>query len=840
MPRALVRYAVLAILMVCACWVRGAGAWTMLSILRNPGAAPDSPLPIKGATRTIGGPDLNGDQILAIDGKPFSSARQFDEAVYRRHPGDKIRLTLSRPDGSAFEKEIVIPSMESKFDSFGKIAVDLGGDILVPLVALFLGAFAVAVRPTDRNAWILLFLMITFTELTSGDFGLDSGFASFWHGLWGDLWPFFMMLFGIYFPDRSKFDREWPWAKYTVLIPCLVADLSFIAILLTWTFDIDAALPFRPLFVKLYFAQTFLGMLAISTYFANIAHKAKQDPSADARRRLRILVWGSCISLTPIFLIAVYSLARGYDLFYGVPAAFVVVTLLFLTLFPLTLAYVIVVERAMDLRFVIRQSVQYGLVKGGLWVARALLIALAVYLFTTAKWSGNGGPIQPIELTSVGIGLLVLRRRTASRASQWVDRRFFRESYDAEKVLTELASQVGRYVQIQPLLETVAARVSNTLHTPDIVILLRDGDNFIARYSTRPGQPMNIAVDGNIAKTLRDRGEAVEIYFDKPALWLRSLTAEELQTLDYMRTQILLPLTANENLTGIVSLGPKLSEAPYTETDIRLLQAIASQMGLAVENSRLVTSLAAEAAAREIANRELEIAREVQERLFPQTYPAIAGLDCAGYCRPARGVGGDYYDFLLLDDGRLGIAIGDVSGKGIAAALLMASLQASLRGQAAAGVHDLSSLMHNVNKLVYEASTSNRYATFFYGEYDAVTRKFSFVNAGHNPPLILRGDEVLRLEADGPVVGLLAGARYGQSECCLQPGDVFIAFTDGISEALNEQEEEWEEERFIPAAQHCRQMPAKDMIQSIFRAADAFTGNAKQYDDMTLLVMKLA
>ena len=106
-----------------------------------------------------------------------------------------------------------------------------------------------------------------------------------------------------------------------------------------------------------------------------------------------------------------------------------------------------------------------------------------------------------------------------------MDRRFFRESYDAEKVLTELAGQVGRYVQISHL-ETVAVRVSNTLHTPDIVILLRDGDNFIARYSTRPGQPMNIAVDGNIAKALRDRGTAVEIYFDKPPLWLRSLTAE--------------------------------------------------------------------------------------------------------------------------------------------------------------------------------------------------------------------------------------------------------------------------------------------------------------------------
>ena len=550
MPRAFARYAVLAVLMICACWVRGSGAWTLLKILRNSSAAPDLPLGVKGASRIIAGTDLNGDQILAIDGKPFSYGRQFDEAVYSRHPGDNIRLTLSQPDGSAFEREITIPSMAPKVDSFGKIAVDLAGDILIPLVALFLGGFAVAVRPTDRNAWILLFLMIAFTELSSGDFGLDSGFAAFWHSLWGDLWPFFMMLFGICFPDRSGFDRKRPWVKYLVLIPCLVADLSYIAIVFTWTYDIDPSLPFRSLLVKLYFTQTALGMLAIGTYFANISMKARMDPSADSRRRLRILAWGSSISLTPIFLIAVYSLATGNDLFYGVPTALVVVTLLLLTLFPLTLAYVIVVERAMDLRFVIRQSLQYGLVKGGLWLARAVLISIAVYLFSTAGWSGKKGPLQPIELTGVGVGLLMLRKRAASRASQWVDRRFFRESYDAEKLLSELAGQVGRYVQIQPLLETVAARVSSTLHTPDIVILLRDGDKFIARYSTRPGQPMNIAATGTIAKTLRERGEAVEIYFDKPPLWLRSLTAEELQTLDYMRTQLLLPLTANETTDG--------------------------------------------------------------------------------------------------------------------------------------------------------------------------------------------------------------------------------------------------------------------------------------------------
>jgi sigma-B regulation protein RsbU (phosphoserine phosphatase) len=215
-------------------------------------------------------------------------------------------------------------------------------------------------------------------------------------------------------------------------------------------------------------------------------------------------------------------------------------------------------------------------------------------------------------------------------------------------------------------------------------------------------------------------------------------------------------------------------------------------------------------------------------------------VDCWGYCRPARGVGGDYYDFIELPDGRLGVAIGDVSGKGIAAALLMASLQASLRGQTMAGIGDLATLMLNVNKLVYDASQSNRYATFFYAEFDPKTKLLSYVNAGHNPPVILRGSEIIRLEACGPVVGLLPEVGYTMDSCQLQPGDIFVGYTDGISEAMNEQDEEWEEDRFIAAARAVAQEGSKALVEGIFRRADAFTGAAKQYDDMTLLVMKLA
>jgi phosphoserine phosphatase RsbU/P len=277
---------------------------------------------------------------------------------------------------------------------------------------------------------------------------------------------------------------------------------------------------------------------------------------------------------------------------------------------------------------------------------------------------------------------------------------------------------------------------------------------------------------------------------------------------------------------------------------VQLLRTVALQTGLALENGRLASAVAKEMAQREKLNREIEIAREVQERLFPQNLPPMAGLDYFGACRPALGVGGDYYDFLPLANGDLGIAIGDVSGKGIAAALLMASLQASLRGQAMMNQGDLARLMSNVNQLIYDATPINRYATFFYGRFDRVSRIFTYVNAGHNPPIVLRRTpggavHVIRLETGGPVVGLFPGAPYQQGTLVMQPGDIFVGFTDGISEAMNQADEEWGEERLIPAISAQSERCAGEIIPALMAEADRFVSGAPQHDDMTLVVLKM-
>jgi serine phosphatase RsbU (regulator of sigma subunit) len=225
----------------------------------------------------------------------------------------------------------------------------------------------------------------------------------------------------------------------------------------------------------------------------------------------------------------------------------------------------------------------------------------------------------------------------------------------------------------------------------------------------------------------------------------------------------------------------------------------------------------------------------------------------AAHCRPALAVGGDYYDFIDIREGllagagpgcdRLGIAIGDISGKGMSASLLMASLHASLRSQMLGGAGDLGTKMANVNRLLYDASESNRYATLFYAELDCASRTLHYVNGGHNPPAVLRQEDgalrVLRLADGGPVVGLLAGAVYREQMLQLLPGDILLAFTDGISEAMNPAEDEWGEDRMIAEAQTHADLNAEELLQHLFRAADDFATGAPQHDDMTIVLLKL-
>ena len=250
-----------------------------------------------------------------------------------------------------------------------------------------------------------------------------------------------------------------------------------------------------------------------------------------------------------------------------------------------------------------------------------------------------------------------------------------------------------------------------------------------------------------------------------------------------------------------------------------------------------------EAVLREQLERELKTAREIQERLLPPEVPSIQGYDIAGTSIPSRFVGGDYFDFLELDADRLGIAIGDVSGKGIPAALLMANLQASLHGQTM-DHQEVSAIITRMNELLVRSTDPHMFASFFYGVLDREGSMFTATNAGHNPPLLLRADGgVEKFEAGGVLLGIRAGSDYGQQAATVSPGDVIVLYTDGITEALKggesgEDAEMFGEERLTRVVSSAAAGSAEGIKNAILSAVSGFTNNTPLSDDITLVVLK--
>ena len=254
-----------------------------------------------------------------------------------------------------------------------------------------------------------------------------------------------------------------------------------------------------------------------------------------------------------------------------------------------------------------------------------------------------------------------------------------------------------------------------------------------------------------------------------------------------------------------------------------------------IEEQRRATAEKLEAERR--AAQELEIAKQVQAHLFPQSFPSLPTLEFAGTCRQARHVGGDYYDFLRLGEDRLGLVIGDISGKGIAAALLMANLQANLRSQCAMAA-DLRRLLCSVNQLFCENTADASFATLFFAEFDNATRRIRYVNCGHLPPLLLRSDDsVLRLKATATVMGAFKQWDCDLEECQLCPGDTLALYTDGITESFNSHDEEFGEHRLLEVLRRNRSLASESLLNVVVDEVHHFSPH-EQHDDITLIIAR--
>ena len=431
-------------------------------------------------------------------------------------------------------------------------------------------------------------------------------------------------------------------------------------------------------------------------------------------------------------------------------------------------------------------------------------------------------------------------KRTNSRrtSGDWLKKHLVPRVYDRHILFEEMFLRVAKIFRLDDLLRYLSQTMMARLDLSSLTILVKHGSAFEVMHTAGnvnvTGAPF--AANSSAISHLKRNSRPTILDKGRTDPWRLLATKEEVHALDRLHAQMLLPFVGRTGLVGFAALAQRGNRG-FSLYELYLFRQLGKHVGLALEAAMTLEVLSKESAHRASANRELELAREVQERMFPQRVPAIPGATIAGRCVSAQAVGGDYYDIFLTVDGDICFALGDVSGKGISSALLMATLRASLRTLILDNDLSPTQLVFKLNRLIHEASAQNRFATFAVFFYKPQTRSLTYVNAGHNAPLLLRGKEVIRLERGGPVLGLFPDCTYEQETLQIQPGDLLLVYSDGVTESINPAGDEWCEEGLIASMQH-RRRGAGAIVEDVFQALHTFADGTPQPDDLTLLVFE--
>ena len=591
----------------------------------------------------------------------------------------------------------------------------------------------------------------------------------------------------------------------------------------------------------------FFGVLIPIAGVASQAFRLRQAASAAQREQSRVLVWALSLALGTALALAGLKLAisglgaRRQQELDGL--AFVVFPVLFAAI-PVTLTAVLVRYRLWDMDRVINQTLVYGCLTGVLALAYVASVAVLQQLLEPIVGQHD------LVLVAATVAVAMLFRPARDRIQAFIDRRFYRSKYDAAQMLEAFSTRVRDEVDLDRVADELLVAAEETMQPARMGLWVRgrdgtgggDGDGRPGPAAPPRGRsqraevvPVEVAEDDRIVTYLEAAGGPVDL----EEVGLVSPARDALQAAGLT---LAVPLVSQAQLVGLLALGPRRSERDYAGDDRKLLADLAGRAAPALRVAllvhRLVRQQAAELQARERIEQELAVAQLIQRRFLPRELPELAGWQVATYYQPAKAVGGDFYDFIELPDGQVGLVCGDVTGKGVPAALVMATTHSILRGDAPQLVAP-GKVLERANDLLLHDIPPQMFVTCLYGVLDPATGRLRYANAGHNPPYLHTGDGVVELRATGMPLGAMPGMTYEEKEATLGPGDTLLLHSDGLVEAHDPQRRMFGFPRLAGLVDGCP--GGRELIELLLGELNGFTGPGwEQEDDITLVTVQRA
>jgi serine phosphatase RsbU (regulator of sigma subunit) len=639
-----------------------------------------------------------------------------------------------------------------------------------------------------------------------------------------------LLHFSVAFPEGNRFLAP----RKSLQIPLyVVAFLPLCAVIASLT-PYPLQLASRPVMLGL---TVMGGGIAVGSAFLALFYNLRHPPDRRARDQVRwVFIAFSFPVLGLILLVTAKSLLNNMPGWHWQRALSFLstTTLSALCLFtPLAIGYALLAHKLFDIHLLFQRTVRYSLLTGAVIVVYLLLVG-------GLSWAIAGSLGKPSTLVFVIATVLtaIILAPARTRLERAIDRSISREHYDFSETLQSLAEGLPNILDRQILATVMSQTVRGAMKAQSFYLFTvdrrakkfrierteRDLPADIAGMEFDPGEPL--------CKYLVEHGRTFEVEVSPYDAQLIPIFQGASDRLAKLHAAVIFGLVRREELVGLMVLGGKTSDEFYNSEDLELLQTVARQAAVAMENTELLEEVAQ---GREV-GKDMEIAEGSQ--FFPGDIPEMEGCQIAGRSIAARSVGGDYYDFLELPAGRVGLAIGCVSGKGVAASVLMASLQGQLRAEAESA-KNLPALVRRINRQLFVSFRGAKYCTLFYSVYDPAGRRLEFVNAGHNPPLVLGPRGIRFLASTGVPLGLFAEATHDVRLTTLEHGVTLVLYSDGVTAARDKHGELFGLDRLMASATRAAGLDSAGMVDKILNEVRQFTEGRPNEDDRTLVVLKV-
>lgn len=761
-----------------------------------------------------------GDEILRVDGERVRNVNHFRYLMYAKKDLTPQQYTLSRK-GEIIEVNIQYsPVPDDRIHE--KFAF-----LIVAFTFLLVGGF-VFIRRSDflgglfsLNCSLIAFLLTDQPAVASPYLQL---FGELFHDLVIVLFPVAFLSFFLLFPDRKhKRGRKRKWLRLFILavIPLLIylVDCYMVVthffLLPVSAEGINLMMALTTLYVAVYLIASLV--IFIRNYFA--------APSAQ-KQRLRIAITGTIVGIVPFLAVLVWrQFSPGTSNFAEVLSVYC------LTFISISFAYAILKHGAIELNVFVRKSIVYAFLTGGIIAAYYMLMHLVGDFFTREfSLSRTGFTVFSILILSI------IFAPTRNWIQQVVDRIFYRGDYVYKEEVVQFNRLLSRKLTRDEIFQCFFERVEKLLNSSYIAIYtkLEEAAFSLEKSSgASPSLPPAIAPDSQLIQYLAAHRIPLMAEYLYSSWEEKYLDPDSRAFLSATKTAVCLPVVSPEALVGFVLLGGKRSGLPYSRADAELLQTFAELLGVVLENATLHEATIKQ----ERLVNEVLVAQDIQLSLLPKSPPRHESLEIVGKMLSSREVGGDYFDYFQIDPAHIALAIGDVSGKGIPAAMLMFSIQALFKSLALRDRRSPREVTEELNRHLCETAKSGQFATFFYGVVDLDRSIFRYSNAGHCPPLVVKQGYTDRLGEGGLMLGVDKESRYSEGSIHLDPEDVLCLYTDGVTEQKNEADQDFGEARLIDFMRLNRYLPTDSLQDALFDAVISF-GNGRQDDDITTVIAR--